>query len=51
MQSNNVFAKEASKVLLEGIALNMKIYVPRIAKTFDLGESVQYDGLTDAQLD
>ena len=29
------------------IATNKKIYVPMIAKIFDLEESEQYDGLTD----
>lgn len=39
--------KEAEKVILPYIAVNQRLYVPMLAKKFDLEESKLYDDLTD----
>ena len=51
MQNNNKAVKEAQKVILPKIAVNQKLFVPMIAKTFDMEESNLYDDLTDEKLD
>jgi ribosomal protein L13 len=43
----NVLVKNASKILIDGIKVNQKIYVPMLARVFDLQESQKYDNLTD----
>jgi hypothetical protein len=50
MQNNNKAVKEGQKLILDKIALNKKLFVPRIAKPFDLEESNEYDTLTDEKL-
>ena len=47
MQNNNKAVKEGNKLLLDKIAINQKLFVPMIAKVFDLDESAQYDDLSD----
>ena len=50
MQNNNKAVKEACKVVLDRVAINQKIFVPMLAKTFTLQESAGYDNLTDQKL-
>jgi hypothetical protein len=50
-QSNNILVKEATKLLLSDIVVNQKLFVPMLAKVFDMQESISYDGLTDERLD
>lgn len=37
-------------MILDSIAVNQKLFVPMIAKMFDLEESAEYDSLTDDKL-
>jgi hypothetical protein len=39
--------KETQKVLLDKIAENQKLFIPMIAKVFDLQESSTYDSVTE----
>ena len=50
MQNNNKAVKEWNKLLLDKIAINQKLFVPMIAKVFDLDESAQYDDLSDEKI-
>jgi hypothetical protein len=42
-QNKNKLVKEASKLFLPPIPVNQKIFVPMIAKVFDMEESNKYD--------
>ncbi len=42
--------KRTQKTSLKPITTNLSIYVPMIAKIFDMEESNRYDGLTDESL-
>ena len=50
MQKNNKAVKEASKMTLPKIATNLKLFVPMLAKKFDMEESHSYDSLSDEGL-
>jgi hypothetical protein len=47
MQTHNSVVKKANKSNLPKVEVVQKLYVPMIAKIFDLDESKMYDGLTD----
>ena len=47
LQTHNSVVKKANKSNLPKVEVVQKLYVPMIAKIFDLDESKMYDGLTD----
>ena len=47
MTNQNKAVKETQKVLLDKIAENQKLFIPMIAKVFDLKESSTYDSVTE----
>jgi hypothetical protein len=49
-QNSNKAVKSGQNLLLAKVAVNRKLYVPMLAKVFDLAESAQYDGLTEEKL-
>ena len=51
IQLNNKAVKEASKVVLDKIFVNQKLFVPFLAKTYDLAESALYDNLDDGMVE
>lgn len=50
-QNKNKLVKEATKLLMPDIAINQKLYVPMLAKPFDMPESNTYCDLRDESLD
>jgi hypothetical protein len=49
-QNSNKAVKSGQNLLLAKVAVNRKLYVPMLAKVFDLAESAEYDGLTEEKL-
>jgi len=47
LQTHNSVVKKAYKSNLPKVEIVQKLYVPMIAKIFDLEESKLYDGLTN----
>ena len=49
-QNSNKAVKSGQNLLLAKVAVNRKLFVPMLAKVFDLDESAEYDGLTEEKL-
>jgi hypothetical protein len=51
LQNDNKFVKEGSKIILDSIHTNLKIYAPMLARKFTLEESHSYDNMTNERFD
>lgn len=51
IQNDNKMVKSGTKLILDKVEVNQVIYVPMLAKVFDMNESDSYIGLTDEKIE